>query len=292
MIHSAHRAAHETTDESRAVVTVRDLEHALSQLGASQGDLLVVHASISSLGYVIHGVQGVYQALRAAVGPTGTIMVPTFTGEFSDPSCWVDPPLPRSLWEEVRSTMPTFDKARSLPVGVGQLSMAILADSESVRSDHPLASWAAVGPLAGELVEGHDLEDPFGPGSPLGRARELNAQVLLMGVDQRRNSAVLHAHCLSDVPAVRCAKGPFLANVDGKRRWVTPRRLAECTEGYGHIEDELVVRGIIRCALCGDAKLRLMSMDAVVTEVELILNDRPDAVHCGRPTCRACASAA
>jgi aminoglycoside 3-N-acetyltransferase len=187
--------------------------------------------------------------------------------------------------------MPTFDRERSIPTGMGILPVAVLADAESRRSDHPLCSWAAVGPLAGELVADHDLEDPFGPRSPLGRARDLGAQILLIGVDQRRNSAVLHAHCLADVPAVRRAKGPFLASVHGQRRWLTPKRLAECTEGYRNIEDELVVRGLVRCALCGDARLRLMPMDPVVTEVELILHDRPDAVSCGRPTCRACSAA-
>jgi aminoglycoside 3-N-acetyltransferase len=272
----------------RAVVTPLAIERSLRVLGVQPGGVLLVHSSLSSLGYVLHGVQGVLLALRNALGEEGTIVVPTFTGEFSDPACWIEPALPQDLWESVREGMPLFHPRRSLPSLMGQISLAVLMESESRRSHHPLASFAALGPRAAEITFEHDLGDPFGPRTPLGRARELGAQVLLLGVDQSRNSAMLHAQALADVPELRTNKGSFLAEVDGERRWVVPSRLGECTEGFPKIEDELVERGLVRVGLIGDATCRLMTMRPLVSSVEYMLRNDPSIVRCDRPDCLQC----
>ena len=47
----------------------------LGALGISTGDVLVVHSSMSTLGYVVGGPQAVVEALLDAVGPTGTLKI-------------------------------------------------------------------------------------------------------------------------------------------------------------------------------------------------------------------------
>ena len=277
-------------EEGVAVVTGPALEETLRRLGVRQGGVLLVHASMSSLGYVVHGADAVFAALQRTVGPEGTLLVPTFTGSFTDPSCWVDPALPAMMWNEVREAMPTFDPASSLPRLMGDVSLRVLLDPRSQRSNHPLASFAALGPQAQELTEGHELRDPFGPASPISRARELGAQVLLLGVDQCKNAALMHAHCLTEVPAVMQRKGTFLALEGGERHWVTPRRFVECTAGYRRFEEELVNRGLVRVARVGDGTARLMDMRRVVDLFVHKVRLRPERVGCQRPTCRQCAS--
>ena len=270
-------------------MTRHGLEATLRRIGVREGGVLLVHTSLSALGYVVHGADAVLEALQAVVGKEGTLLVPTFTGSFTDPACWVDPALPASMWNEVRSDMPTFDPDRSLPRLMGSVVMRILLDPRSRRSHHPLVSFAALGPAAAELVDDHDLLDPFGPQSPVARARELGAQVLLLGVDQRRNAALMHAHCLTNVPSVTERKGTFLAEVAGSRQWITPKRFVECTEGYARIEDELVNRGLVRVARVGDGTARLMDFGRVVDLAQHKLRLRPDRVSCGRAVCRQCA---
>lgn len=274
--------------ETRAVLTDHSLERRLDELGVERGGLLVVHASLSALGYVLHGAGAVLAALRRTIGPDGTLLVPTFTGERIDPSCWVDPALPPSIWTEVRDRMPAFDKERTLPRLMGELSLAVLLDPDAVRSDHPVCSWAALGPRADELVRNHDLLDPFGEGSPLGHAYREDAQVLLLGVDQRRNSAFLHAHVRSDVPQVRRNLGPFLAEVAGERQWVTPERFVHCTEGYSRLEDELVSSGLLRTVRIGDSDCRLVQMRRFVDAVEHMIRTQPERVFCSSPSCGQC----
>lgn len=270
------------------MVTSSGLERSLREIGVREGGVLVAHASLSSLGYVVCGAGAVLTALRRALGPEGTLLMPSFTGEFTDPSCWVDPPLPPSMWHEVRDGMPLFDPDRSLPRLMGQLGLTVLMDPGSARSDHPLCSWTALGPRAEELLADHDLRDPFGPRSPIGRAREADAQVLLLGVDQRRNSAILHAHVCSDVPQVRRNKGAFLAEVEEGRQWITPLRFGECMDGYGKLEDDLVSAGLVRVERIGDCDCRLMELGPLAEAVQHMIRNRPQLVFCERPNCRQC----
>jgi aminoglycoside 3-N-acetyltransferase len=271
-----------------SAVAGAELATTLERLGVQKGGVLLVHASMSALGFVLHGVEAVLGALRAALGEQGTLLVPTFTGALTDPACWVAPALPASLLDEAKSAMPAFDPERTLPHRMGSLALRVLFDPHSRRSHHPLASFAALGPRAGELVAEHDLVDPFGPKTPLGRARAGGAQVLLLGVDQRKNAALMHAHCLAGVPQVTERKGPFLTVCEGQRRWVTPERFVECTEGYARIEDELVTRGLVRVARVGDGTARLMDMGSVVDLAQHLIRLRPERVSCRRPSCRQC----
>lgn len=274
---------------SRAVLTARDLEAVLVRLGLRPGGVALVHAGLGALGYVVHGVDAVRLALGRVLGPEGTLLVPTFTGDCMDPSCWVDPALPVEMWNEVRDGMPFYDPRRTLPREMGALSLSVALDPEARRSGHPLASYAALGPLAEDLTREHELRDPFGRRSPLGRALELDADVVLLGVDQTRNSAFYLAQCLAEVPAISRNRGAFLANVDGERAWVTPERLPVCSEGFARIEDELTARGLIRVARAGDGTCRLMRMGPLVSFLEHHLRLWPRSVACDDPSCRQCA---
>src|SRR5262245_25669165 len=52
----------------------RDLEH----LGLRPGDTVLVHSSLSRLGFVEGGAEAVIDALLDAIGPSGTLCMPSF----------------------------------------------------------------------------------------------------------------------------------------------------------------------------------------------------------------------
>lgn len=48
----------------------------LNELGILPGDIVLVHSSLSALGFVEGGAQTVIDTLLSAVGPQGTLLMP------------------------------------------------------------------------------------------------------------------------------------------------------------------------------------------------------------------------
>src|SRR5262249_8420232 len=140
-------------------------------LGVDEGDLLLVHPALPPLGYVLGGARTVIRALSDAVGGGGTIVLPSHTWE----------------WMDMGSR--EFDVRRT-PVCVGAIAEEFCKTPGVVRSLHPTHSVAALGPLAGPLIEGHEAcRAPCGPGSPYSRALELGCRILLLGTGLESNTS-------------------------------------------------------------------------------------------------------
>ncbi len=154
----------------------------LTALGLRDGDTVLVHTSLRAIGWVPGGRVAVVQALLDALGPTGTLVVPTQTMNNSDPKHWQRPPVPETWWPVIREHMPAFDPALTPTRGLGVVPEAVRTWPGAVRSSHPQASFAAVGARAAELMATHELDSQFGEASPLAVLERVDARVLLLGV--------------------------------------------------------------------------------------------------------------
>lgn len=150
-------------------------------LGVRPGDALLVHTSLSSLGWVCGGPVAVVQGLLDAVGEDGTLVVPAQSGDLSDPAEWGNPPVPAEWWETIRATMPPYDPRLTPARGVGVVPETVRTWPGARRSAHPQTSFAAVGRRAAELTAGHATDCRLGERSPLARLEAAGAQVLLLG---------------------------------------------------------------------------------------------------------------
>lgn len=119
----------------------------LRQLGVTEGSTLIVHSSLSRLGWVASGAHAVVLALLDAVGPSGTLVMPTHSGGHSDPGEWRNPPVPEAWWptisEEATGLGEGSPLARPheadgwvLPLGVGHGNNTSLHLGE-YRADFP-----------------------------------------------------------------------------------------------------------------------------------------------------------
>ena len=66
----------------------------LRRLGVEAGVTVMIHSSLSSLGWVAGGAHAVVLALLDGVGHEGTLMLPAHSGGLSDPAKWENPPVP------------------------------------------------------------------------------------------------------------------------------------------------------------------------------------------------------
>lgn len=167
---------------------VTSLTDDLRALGVVPGDVLLVHSSVRSLGFVAGGVQAVVEALLSAVGPGGTLVVPTHTSENTDPAGWRNPPVPEPWWPVIRSETPGFDPARTPSRWVGVLPEVVRTWPGARRSDHPQVSCAALGARAREVTAEHDLTESHGERSPIGAVNRLRGKVLLLGCGHDSNT--------------------------------------------------------------------------------------------------------
>lgn len=245
-------------DAVRAAVdgpaTVDSLADAISELGVSPGMTLLVHSSLSSLGWVCGGAVSVVLALENALGQDGTLVMPTQSGDFSEPRNWHNPPVPESWWDTIRSTMPAFDVEMTPTRGVGVVPECFRKQRGTLRSDHPTASFAARGARAEEVVGGHLLEYSLGEESPLARLYDLDARVLLLGAGYGCLTSLHLAEYRADYPGKRTIMRGAPVMVDGERRWVefedidwTDRDFPEIGREFSADSDR-VLRGKVACA--------------------------------------------
>ena len=201
-------------------VTTASLAADLRALDVRANGVLIVHSSLSKLGWVVGGAQAVVQALQSVVGGSGTLVLPTHSAHLSDPGKWENPPVPSEWWPGIRADMPAYDPLLTPTREMGAIVECFRHLPGVVRSAHPRHSFAALGPDAATIVAEHDLADSFGERTPLGRAYELDAQVLLLGVGHANNTSLHLAEAKGSFTKKRYANGsPML--VAGRREWVT-----------------------------------------------------------------------
>ena len=177
-----------SAERERAVIasterpaTTASLQADLEALGLEPGATVMVHASMSALGYVIGGPEAVVGALLGAIGPHGTLMMPAHSGQYTDPAGWRNPPVPPEWVPTMHESMPPFDVDRSPTRMIGAIAEYFRRLPAVRRSNHPTVSAAAIGPDAAALLDGHVLDRGLGEGSPQARLYDLDGQILQIG---------------------------------------------------------------------------------------------------------------
>ena len=206
-------------------VTRPKLVQDFQKLGVKKGMVLLVHSSLSSLGWVSGGPAAVILALEEVLGEEGTLVMPTHSGDLSDPGLWDNPPVPEDWHQKIRDTMPAFQKDLTPTRGMGALPECFRKQDGAIRSSHPHFSFAARGPQAEYITANHSLDYGLGEDSPLGAVYRLRGSILLLGVGHENNTSLHLAEVRADFPGKKeqVQGAPIFA--DGKRKWVEQRDL-------------------------------------------------------------------
>lgn len=252
-----------------------DIAEALRNVGLKSGDPVMVHASLSRIGYVCGGAQAVIEALIEVVGEEGTILMPTQSCKNLDPETGVHWDADEADWDKIRDNWPAYDKAITPTNTMGAVSEMFRSWPGAIRSDHPARSVAAWGKNASYLTENHDLSDIFGNNSPIGKLYELNGKVLLIGVGHDKNTSLHLADVRAEYPGKHTCIEHSAVLENGKRVWKAYETLYVDGEDFIDIGTAFEAAHSVNRVMLGGAELKLMKQRELVDfAVEWIENNR------------------
>jgi aminoglycoside N3'-acetyltransferase len=240
----------------------------LRQLGVGEGGVLLVHTSFRATRPVEGGPVGLIEALRDALGPGGTLVMPSWSGNEDEPFDPLTTPAPPSLGV----VADTFWRL----LGV-------------LRSSHCQA-FAAAGPEAGRITSGQLPLPPHIPDSPVGRVHDLDGQVLLLGVGHDADTTLHLAELLACVPY----RVPSYCTVlqDGRPVRIDYEENDHCCERFAFADEWLRARGLQSEGRVGHAHARLArSRDIVEVTLERLARDPLLFLHPPSAGCEECDSA-
>jgi aminoglycoside 3-N-acetyltransferase len=203
--------------ERTGPVTRSEIARGLRDLGVREGGVVMVHTSMSALGWVVGGEDTVVLALLDVLGRRGTLAA--YAG-------WDENPYHLAAWPEewrraYEAELPPYDPAISVADHeVGRVPERIRTWPGAVRGEHPEANLVAVGPRGAWLVSPHPFDEAYGEGTPLARLVEAEGQVLLLGAPLETITLLHHAEALADVPTKRRVTYRMPIARDGDTVWV------------------------------------------------------------------------
>ncbi|HEY3344354.1 MAG TPA: AAC(3) family N-acetyltransferase [Anaerolineaceae bacterium] len=234
----------------------------LRRVGIKAGMVLNVHSSLSSLGWVSGGPVTVVQALMDVITPQGTLVMPTHSGDLSDPAKWANPPVPESWVAPIRASMPAYDPRYTPSRGMGRIPETFRTFPGVLRSGHPAVSFAAWGAQAEFITHDHRLEYCLGEHSPLARLYDLDAWVLLLGVGYDHNTAFHLSEYRADNPLPSVEGAPIFE--DGRRIWKEYPDIEVDSEPFPEIGAELDWSAKVLFGEVGSAQARLFHIREAV----------------------------
>jgi aminoglycoside 3-N-acetyltransferase len=249
------------------MVSTNELVQQLRTVGVKEGGVLLVHTSFRAVRPVEGGPAGLIDALRTALGPDGTLVMPSWTGDDDTP----------------------FDPATTpAATDLGVVADTFWRMSGVQRSTHNFAI-AAAGPHADRITADPLPLPPHRLESPVGRVYELDGQVLLLGVGHDANTTLHLAELVAGVPYRVPKHVTVLENGHPVR--IDYGENDHCCQRFNLADEWLRSRGLQREGIVGQAQARLMrSRDIVDVACEHLARDPLLFLH-PRGRCEECDAA-
>ena len=236
----------------------------LRGLGIPRGCVLLVHTAFSVTGPIEGGPDGLIDALLEAIGPEGTLVMPSWTDDDDE----------------------VFDPAAyEVDDHLGVVADEFWQRAGAVRGTHPFAV-AALGPRADEVAGAPFVLPPHAPGSGIAKVHDLDGWVLLLGVDHDGDTTIHLGELMADVPY----RVPHFITVleDGEPKRIDYGENDHCCQNFVWVGDWLRARGLQRESVVGYGRAQLArARDIVTTVVEELAEDPCRLLH-ARGTCESC----
>lgn len=238
----------------------KDLIKNLEQLKINPKGTLLVHSSMKSIGEVEGGADTVLDALMEYMSE-GLLVLPTHT------------------WSYINAANPRFEVEHS-KVCVGILPELFRKREGVVRSLHPTHSVAAIGKGKEAFIEGNEKWDtPCARQSPWGKLLDHKAQIMLLGVDLRRNTFIHGVEEWLDIPGriTEEREQLYVVTKEGREILVPSRRHTKghWSEHFWKVDDIFEERGVMYKGKFGEATVRVCETESMTQLLNELLKKNP-----------------
>jgi aminoglycoside 3-N-acetyltransferase len=259
-------------ESADGLVTRAAVAAGVRALGVGSGDVLYLRAGLRDLGELDGSPRDVFLGgLLDVIGSTGTLMVPAFVRPY-----WI--------WQR---DIPVSDE--NTPPTVGALSKMVLELEGALRSSHPTHSFAAIGPQAPYLLEGHGQDS--GCHEPVRRVVELDGKMLLVGC-LRESPGFSTVHLvqfdlgLSQRHYSKLLTHARLPGDDG--RYYRLLESPGCSVGFDKLYRDYANDGNLVAGYVGSARSLCVGAARAYATEHAILSKTPRYCLCDNPACLSC----
>ena len=237
-------------EKDTPLVTRDQLAADLRALGVAPGQVVLMHAAVKSVGWVVGGPDEILRALFDVLTPTGTLAMYVSWEE------WERALVSYSDFTEeqkavYREHCPPFDAKTARAMRQWSvLTETLRTWPGACRSDHPTASVAAVGELAEMITANQPLAYGYGHGSPWEKVCQAGGKVLLLGSPLAAVTILHYAEHIANVPNKNIVRNEVPLLRDGKREWVTFEEF-DTTWGIRNLSNEDYFEWIMREYIAG-----------------------------------------
>jgi aminoglycoside 3-N-acetyltransferase len=222
----------------------------LRQLGLRPGAIVMVHASVRSIGKVHGGPDEIHLAVEEAAGPGGTVMMYVGCPDgFDDVGRGVYTPEEEA---DLLANQPAFDPQ----TGRANRSFGVLAEffrsfPGTICTANAGGRMAARGARAAWLTADQPWDYAYGRGSPLEKLCEAGGKILLLGSDHDEVTLLHYAEHVAEFEGKRIARYQVPVIRDGKHTWLACEEFDTSGQGvhpnwperfFGLIVDDFIAR--------------------------------------------------
>ena len=197
--------------------TRADLARDLRSLGLTEGDLVMVHASVRAVGDVAGGPDEIHLAIKDVIGSDGTLMMyascPRYVDEVGRGN------LSAAEEAEVLEKLPAYDPLTARSARDNGALVELLRTYPGSRVNPHPARFVAWGAMVDRLFARQPWNYAFGLDSALERFVELEGKILMLGSDHDTVTFLHYAEHIVDIPEKRVARFRVPVLEEGRRVW-------------------------------------------------------------------------
>jgi aminoglycoside N3'-acetyltransferase len=265
---------------TNTVVWKKDIAETIKKSGLIK-KCVCVHSSLKSFGEIKGGAETL---LEAFLESGCTIMVPAFSyNEFAvmpvealkynqnGADC-------SSLsWIKQGNKKVYSPESNALDLkDMGRLPEAVLNTAGRVRGDHPLCSFAAIGPFAAELIKSQKPMDVY---APLRELALFEGSIVLMGVGLTKMTAL---HLCEQM----AGRNMFIRWANGAGGAVIPAECGGDSDGFEKLAPYAAQAE--KKTICGMSPWRIFDTGRLLKGAARGIILQPGITHCGKKDCLRC----